>query len=55
VKSVEIKLPKPKGKARKLLTKKKDEVGARLLVSVVDASGNESTATKRIKISGKGK
>ncbi len=55
VKSVEVELPKPKGGARKLLLKKKDEVGARLLVSVVDSSGNESTATKKIKISGKGK
>lgn len=52
-KSVEVAIPKPRGKARTLLNRNKSEVRARVLVSYVDGAGNESTATKQLKLSGK--
>ena len=52
-KTVEVLIPKPKGKAKKLLNKNKDAIKVRVLVSAVDASDNEATATKNLKLSGK--
>ena len=54
VSSVEVALPKPRGRARKLLGRKRGAVRARVLVAVLDASGNETALTARVRIGPKG-
>ena len=52
---VVVELPKPSGKSRRKLAKGRGKIRARLLVSVLDGSGNERVTTKRLKVSGGGK
>jgi hypothetical protein len=47
---VEIRLPAPRGRAKRLLDKADGDVSSRLLVSVVDGAGNESTLTRGLTI-----
>ena len=46
----ELRLPPPGRESRRLLAGRRGAVHARLLVSVVDASGNETVLTKRVRI-----
>ncbi len=46
----ELRLPPPAGEPRRLLAGRRGAVHARLLVSVVDASGNETVLTERVRI-----
>ncbi len=48
---VEVRLPAPRGRAKRLLKDAKGDVSSRLLVSVVDGAGNESTLTRKVTIS----
>lgn len=54
VTAVEVELPKPTGRARKLLRAKRGKVRARLLVSVRDAAGNESALVLRVRVGAAG-
>ena len=47
---VEIRLPAPRGRAKRLLEDARGDVSSRLLVSVVDGAGNESTLTRGLTI-----
>ncbi len=46
--ATEVRLPPPKGRARRLLGKDESRVRARVLISVVDGAGNEKLVTRRL-------
>ena len=45
---VNLVVPPPRGRAKRLLARQEDRVTLRLLVSVLDASGNERNAVRRV-------
>ena len=52
--TVEMKLPAPSGKAKRLLAKQSGEVKTRLVISVLDGAGNEQVVTRKVVVGKKG-
>jgi hypothetical protein len=51
--TVAVRLPGPRGRARRLLRREPDRVPSRLLVSFVDAAGNERVVSRDLSVSEK--
>ena len=51
--AIEVQLPPPRGRARKLLNRERGRIRARVLIAYEDGSGNKRVVTRRLWINRK--